>query len=187
MKPTITTLPNGLRVVTHAMPHLETVSLGLWVGAGARHETRARARRLALPRAHGLQGHQAAQRAADRRGDRGGGRRAQRGDQPGDDRLLRPRPQGRRGRGAGPHRRHPAELRVRQARSSRASARSFCRRSPRRATAPTTSATTCCTTQPFPQQPVGRAILGTPDSVRRLHGGRSQGVPASAATAPQTW
>jgi predicted Zn-dependent peptidase len=39
MKPTITTLANGLRIVTHAMPHLETVSLGLWVGAGARHET----------------------------------------------------------------------------------------------------------------------------------------------------
>jgi predicted Zn-dependent peptidase len=39
MKPTITTLSNGLRIVTHAMPHLETVSLGLWVGAGARHET----------------------------------------------------------------------------------------------------------------------------------------------------
>ena len=39
MKPKITTLPNGLRVVTHAMEHLETVSLGLWVGAGARHET----------------------------------------------------------------------------------------------------------------------------------------------------
>jgi len=39
MKPTVTTLANGLRVVTHDMPHLETVSLGLWVGAGARHET----------------------------------------------------------------------------------------------------------------------------------------------------
>ncbi len=39
MTPTITTLPNGLRVVTQAMPHLGTVSLGLWVGAGARHET----------------------------------------------------------------------------------------------------------------------------------------------------
>lgn len=34
-----TTLPNGLRVVTDHMPHLETVSLGLWVGTGARHET----------------------------------------------------------------------------------------------------------------------------------------------------
>lgn len=33
-----TSLPNGLRVVTHAMPHLETTSLGVWVGAGARSE-----------------------------------------------------------------------------------------------------------------------------------------------------
>ncbi len=32
-------LSNGLRVVTHEMPHLETASLGVWVGAGARHET----------------------------------------------------------------------------------------------------------------------------------------------------
>lgn len=39
MRPEITTLPNGLRVVTHAMPHLETVSLGVWVGVGARHES----------------------------------------------------------------------------------------------------------------------------------------------------
>lgn len=39
MKPEVTTLANGLRVVSHAMPHVETVSLGLWVGAGARHET----------------------------------------------------------------------------------------------------------------------------------------------------
>lgn len=34
----LTKLPNGMRVVTHAMPHLETVSLGIWVGAGARDE-----------------------------------------------------------------------------------------------------------------------------------------------------
>jgi|CXWK01.1.fsa_nt_gi predicted Zn-dependent peptidase len=34
----ITTLSNGLRVATCAMEHLETVSLGLWVQAGARHE-----------------------------------------------------------------------------------------------------------------------------------------------------
>lgn len=39
MKPKITTLANGLRVVSQPMPHLETISLGLWVGAGARHET----------------------------------------------------------------------------------------------------------------------------------------------------
>lgn len=34
----LTTLSNGLRIVSDAMPHLETVSLGLWVGVGARHE-----------------------------------------------------------------------------------------------------------------------------------------------------
>ncbi len=32
-------LKNGLRIVTHHMPHVETVSLGIWVSAGARHET----------------------------------------------------------------------------------------------------------------------------------------------------
>lgn len=34
----ITTLPNGLRVVTEAMPHVESVSCGIWIGTGARHE-----------------------------------------------------------------------------------------------------------------------------------------------------
>lgn len=33
-----TTLSNGLRVVTHRMPHLETTSLGIWVATGARAE-----------------------------------------------------------------------------------------------------------------------------------------------------
>ncbi len=34
-----TRLANGLRVVSYRMPHLETVSMGVWVGVGARHET----------------------------------------------------------------------------------------------------------------------------------------------------
>jgi predicted Zn-dependent peptidase len=34
-----TRLPNGMRVVSCEMPHLETVSMGIWVGVGARHET----------------------------------------------------------------------------------------------------------------------------------------------------
>ena len=34
-----TRLANGLRVVSHHMPNLETVSMGIWVGVGARHET----------------------------------------------------------------------------------------------------------------------------------------------------
>jgi len=32
-------LSNGLRVVSHEMPHLGTVALGLWVASGARHES----------------------------------------------------------------------------------------------------------------------------------------------------
>ena len=35
----ITTLPSGLRIVTHAMREIETVSLGIWLGAGARNES----------------------------------------------------------------------------------------------------------------------------------------------------
>src|SRR5437667_5870834 len=34
----ISRLSNGLHVVTHRMPHLETVALGIWVKAGARDE-----------------------------------------------------------------------------------------------------------------------------------------------------
>lgn len=34
----LSTLDSGLRVVTHKMAHLETVSLGAWVGVGARHD-----------------------------------------------------------------------------------------------------------------------------------------------------
>ena len=34
----MTKLANGLRVVSHHMPNVESVSLGVWVGAGARHE-----------------------------------------------------------------------------------------------------------------------------------------------------
>ena len=34
----VTRLPSGLRVVTHAMPELETASIGVWIGAGARNE-----------------------------------------------------------------------------------------------------------------------------------------------------
>lgn len=38
MSQEITTLPNGIRVVSYRMPHVETVSLGMWVSVGARHE-----------------------------------------------------------------------------------------------------------------------------------------------------
>ena len=38
MSPQVSELPSGLRVVTDSMPHLETASLGVWIGAGSRHE-----------------------------------------------------------------------------------------------------------------------------------------------------
>jgi predicted Zn-dependent peptidase len=41
MTTTISQLTNGIRVVTHAMSHVETSSLGVWVGVGARHEREA--------------------------------------------------------------------------------------------------------------------------------------------------
>ncbi len=33
-----TVLPNGVRVVTEPMPHVRSVSMGVWVGTGSRHE-----------------------------------------------------------------------------------------------------------------------------------------------------
>jgi len=38
LSPHITKLASGLTVVTDAMPHLETASLGIWIAAGSRHE-----------------------------------------------------------------------------------------------------------------------------------------------------
>ncbi|MEN9776575.1 MAG: hypothetical protein RJB04_330, partial [Verrucomicrobiota bacterium] len=32
-------LPGGLRVVTATLPHLASVSVGIWVNTGGRHET----------------------------------------------------------------------------------------------------------------------------------------------------
>ena len=41
MTTNISKLANGLRVVTHHMPHVETAALGVWVASGARHEAQA--------------------------------------------------------------------------------------------------------------------------------------------------
>jgi predicted Zn-dependent peptidase len=40
MKYFTTVLPNGVRIATHSMPHMKSVSVGLWVGVGGRHETK---------------------------------------------------------------------------------------------------------------------------------------------------
>jgi predicted Zn-dependent peptidase len=41
LPPAITKLPNGLTVITDPMAHLETAAVGIWVDAGARNETEA--------------------------------------------------------------------------------------------------------------------------------------------------
>ncbi|MBW7837971.1 MAG: insulinase family protein, partial [Sphingomonadales bacterium] len=38
MKLQQSTLPNGLRVVTETVPHLESATIGVWADVGARHE-----------------------------------------------------------------------------------------------------------------------------------------------------
>ncbi len=35
----ITKMPNGLRIITAEMPHMESVAVGVWAGVGGRHET----------------------------------------------------------------------------------------------------------------------------------------------------
>ena len=34
-----TTLPNGVKIITEAMPHVRSVSVGIWINAGSRRET----------------------------------------------------------------------------------------------------------------------------------------------------
>ena len=33
------TLPSGLRLITEAMPHVRSVTVGVWLTRGSRHET----------------------------------------------------------------------------------------------------------------------------------------------------
>jgi predicted Zn-dependent peptidase len=37
----LTTLPNGVRVISSALAHVQSVAMGIWLGAGSRHETKA--------------------------------------------------------------------------------------------------------------------------------------------------
>ena len=54
METRVSTLPNGLRVVSHEMPHLETVSLGVWIAAGSRDEKAGPAWDCSFFRAYGV-------------------------------------------------------------------------------------------------------------------------------------
>ncbi len=63
-------LDNGLRLITETMPHVRSVTIGVWLTRGSRHEADAQRRHRPLRRAHALQGH----RHPDRRGHRPGDR-----------------------------------------------------------------------------------------------------------------
>ena len=50
-------LDNGLRILTERMTQVRSVSIGVWLTRGSRHETRRARRHRALRRAHAVQGH----------------------------------------------------------------------------------------------------------------------------------
>ena len=132
----VTSLPSGCASSPTPTPHLQTAAIGVFVGAGSRHERDERARPLASARAHGVQGHAPAQRARDRRGDRERRRRPQRRDRRRADRLFRPCA----GRGRRARARHLADILTDSAstrRNSSARRTSSCRRSARSRTRPT--------------------------------------------------
>ena len=84
----VTTLPTGHRIATHDMPHLESVALGLWVGAGARSERDEEHGISHLLEHMAFKGTTTAQRPRHRRGDRGGRRRDECRDQRRDTRPI---------------------------------------------------------------------------------------------------
>ncbi len=162
----VSRLPTGLTVVTHDMDHLESAALGVWVGAGSRSERDERARPLAPPRAHGVQGHRARARppTSPRRSRRSAARST-------------PRPASRRPpttracsrttcRSPSTSSATSSAIRASTRRSWSASSMSSCRRSARRSTRRRTASTTCSPRRPFPDQPIGRTILGTAETVR---------------------
>ena len=50
-------LDNGLRLLTEPMTQVRSISIGVWLTRGSRHESDGRERHRALRRAHALQGH----------------------------------------------------------------------------------------------------------------------------------
>ncbi len=74
----VTRLPSGLSVVTDDMPHLKTAALGVWVGSGSRDESADEHGISHLLEHMAFKGTRTALSAPDRRGDRGGRRRSQR-------------------------------------------------------------------------------------------------------------
>ena len=182
----VTRLPSGLTVVTDAMPHLETASLGVWVGAGSRDERQRRARHLAPARTHGVQGHQAAHRAADRRGDRGRRRRSQCRDLDRDHGLLCARAQGRRAARARRALRHPRQPGLRSGRAQREQ-NVIVQEIGAAEDTPDDIVFDYLQAAAFPDQPIGRSILGTPRKRALLQRPTICAHISRAIIAPPTW
>ena len=158
----VTRLPSGLTVVTDSMPHLETASLGVWVGSGSRDER---------PDEHGIS-HLLEHMAFKGTKRRSARQIAEEIEAVGGDlnaatsvettayyaRVLQEPTCRSRSTCC------PTSCRTRPSirTSSSASRTSSCRRSARPRTRPTTSCSTICRRARFPNQPIGRSILGTP-------------------------
>ena len=113
----ITTLANGLRVVSEDMPRLETASLGVWVDVGTRYEP-AEVNGVAHLLEHmAFKGTEPPLGPGDRRGDRARRRQPQRLHLARAHRLLRPHPGRRRAARRRHPGRHPAALDLRSGRA----------------------------------------------------------------------
>ena len=179
----VTRLPSGLTVVTDAMPHLETASLGVWVGAGSRDERgdehgishllehmafKGTKRRTARQIAEEIEAVGGDLNAATSIETTTYYARVLKADVPlaldvlSDILPIRP------------------SIR----RNCRASRTSSCRRSARRRIRRTTSCSIICNDCAFPDQAIGRPVLGTRESVRSINA--RQAAPLSLAQLSRT-
>ncbi len=134
-------LPNGIRLVTEAMPHVRSVAVGVWVDTGSRVEPEERGRDLPPHRASRLQGDGHPLRGDDRPRHRLGGRAHGCLHREGAHVLLRGGARRAPSPGGGSPQRHPACGRSSRRRISRRRRRWSSRRSRWWRIPPTTSST----------------------------------------------
>jgi hypothetical protein len=169
---------NGMTVLTDDMPHLESASLGIWVKAGSRSETAQMEHGMSHVLEHmafkGTKTRSARQIASNHRECR---RRPQRRDLSGAHRLFRPRAEGGRAAGRRHPLRHPAEFEFEQNELDREQ-QVIVQEIGAARDNPDDHVFDLFQQAAFPDQAIGRTILGTvesvnsfkPDSDPRLHG-----------------
>ena len=140
----LTTLDNGLKVASRAMPGFETVAVGLYADVGSRHEP-AQLNGIAHLYEHMVfKGAGGRDGARNQRGDRGCRRRSQRRDRPRGHQFHRHPARRASAARAGVDLRHDPAARISGPRIWRARRRSCCRSWARRATRRPTSSSTIC-------------------------------------------